>query len=163
MGRTMRRLVLLLTLLAAVSYPGASPASPSTTQESIEGAWEARTYLLADGSRHPVRGSIFFHSGRWQVLFFVMDAMGAARRGSGEGGTYELAGDRLTFHHELNLSVGEPMAGLPEAPLRMTARPPQEAVPEAARVAVRGDALSLFFPSGNQLDFVRAATTSDRP
>ncbi len=160
MGRTMLRLVLPLTLLVAVGHTGLSEASPGAGQARIEGAWNAHTYLLADGSRHPVRGRIFFHSGHWQVLFFVIDSSGGPRRGSAEGGTYQLDGDRLTFLHELNLSVGDAMAGLAEAPLRMTARRPEEAVTEAARVAVEADALTLFFPSGNRLDFVRAKSPS---
>lgn len=156
----MMRWVLLPILLVALGYMGLSRASVAAPREGIEGVWDARTYRLAGGSRHPVRGRIFFQDGHWQVLFFVMDASGNPQRGSGEGGTYELVGDQLTFQHELNLSAGEAVSGLPEAPLRMIARRPEQSVPEAARAAVVGEALTLWFPTGNRLHFERAKSGS---
>ena len=160
MGRSMLRRALLLILFVAVGYAGLSGASSAAIKERVKGVWDARTYLLADGTLHPVRGRIFFQGGHWQVLFFVVDASNCPQRGSGEGGAYMLAGDRLTFRYELNLSVGDAVVGLPEAPLRMIARHPEQAVPETARVMVEGDALTLLFPSGNHLYFERTKPLS---
>ncbi len=159
MGRSMLRLALPILFVAVGA--GLSGASSSVIQGRVEGVWEAQTYLLADGTLHPVRGRIFFQGRHWQVLFFVVDASSSRpHRGSAEGGTYTLAGDQLTFRHELNLSVGDAIPGLPEAPLRMIARHPEQAVPETARVTVEGDALTLLFPSGNRLHFERATMPS---
>lgn len=159
MGRSMMLRACLLFLLVVVGSANASEAAPASIQDRVEGVWEARTYVLADGTLHPVRGRIFFQRGHWQVLYFVVDASGAPRRGSGEGGTYALAGDQLTFRHELNLSVGEAVQGLSEAPLRMRASTPQRAALETARVTVGGDALTLLFPSGKRLYFERAESS----
>ena len=39
-------------------------------------------------------------------MFLVKDGKGAARRGSGEGGSYTLSGDRLLLRHRYNVSGG---------------------------------------------------------
>ena len=123
----------------------------------VRGAWTADRYLLADGTDHEVRGQIFFAEHDWQVLFFVMDENGAAKRGSGEGGTYERTEDGVVFRHLFNLSVGEAMRGLEEAPLRMVARGPEGAPLEPTRVDVDGDVLTLYFPSGNRMTFRKSS------
>lgn len=122
-------------------------------QASVEGAWVADRYLLADGAEYPVQGQIFFATGQWQVLFFVMDEDGEPQRGSGEGGTYERTADGVVFRHLFHLSVGDAMPGLPEAPLRMVARAAEGAPLEPTRVDVVGDVLTLYFPSGNRMTF----------
>ncbi len=118
MGRSMLRRALLSILFVAVGYAGLSGASSAAIQERVEGVWDARTYVLADGTLHSV---------------------------------------------ELNLSVGDAVQGLPEAPLRMIARHPEQAVPETARVTVEGDALTLLFPSGNRLYFEPVKPPSGQP
>jgi hypothetical protein len=121
----------------------------------IEGAWTAHRYLLAGGAEHEVRGRIFFAERDWQVLFFVMDEEGAARRGSAEGGGYTLDGEQLVFTHEFNLSGGDAMEGLPAADFSMTVRDEEGAALEPTTIGLDGDALTLHFPSGNRMTFLR--------
>ena len=95
-----------------------------------------------------------------QVLFFVVDEDGVARRGSAEGGSYTLEGDRLTFRHRYNLSAGEAMEGLPASELRMQllgagGEAGGEAV-EPCTIEVSTRRLTIHFPSGNRMIFSRA-------
>jgi hypothetical protein len=122
----------------------------------VRGAWSAQRYVLATGAVHEVRGQIFFAERDWQVLFFVMGEEGP-ERGSGEGGTYERTEDGVVFSHLFNLSVGEAMEGLEEAPLRMTARGAEGAPLEPTRLDVEGDVLTLYFPSGNRMMFRKSS------
>ncbi|WP_420632993.1 hypothetical protein [Candidatus Palauibacter sp.] len=136
------------------------PAPPGDTtllrqDDALAGAWAAREYVLATGARHPVRGRIIFTDGEWQVLFFVMDGE-EPKRGSGEGGRYTFDGETLTFEHLHHLSVGRTMEGLPASPLTMTARAGDGPL-EPTRVDIEGDALTLRFPSGNAMSFVRVS------
>jgi len=147
----------------------------------LEGVWAAERYRLASGPEHPLEGRIFFDDGEWQVVFFVLGvgseeaagggaADGAAgggggaqtgegaavvRRGSAEGGRYEVRGDTVVFRHLFHLSAGDSVAGLPASPLRMEVTAAVEAAREPTRFVVEGDRLTLFFPSGNEIDFVR--------
>ena len=146
----MLRSALALGALVALVAPVAAQ-SPA----ELRGAWAAERYYLAGGGEHEVAGRIFFAERDWQVLFFVMDGNGEARRGSGEGGTYTLTGDQLVFSHLFNLSVGEEMVGLPAAELRLVSRRPDEAPLEPTDIRIEGDILSLFFPSGNRMTFRR--------
>ena len=150
MSRSVAALSLIPILLASVSVP------PPAAADEIRGAWLTREYHLADGTVHPLSGTIFFAETRWQVLFFVLDADGEPRRGSAEGGTYSVDGDRLEFRHEHNLSVGQGMEGLAESALRMTVRSAANAEAEPARFELSGDQLIIFFPSGNRMRFERA-------
>lgn len=147
-----RSALLLAALVAATAPSGAAQTGP----QNIEGAWHADAYVMESGEGHPVVGHIFFASGQWTVLFFVTDGGGQPRRGSGEGGSYTLEGDRLVFTHLFNLSVGEAMAGLPESPLRMEARAAAGAPTEETTARIEGDRLTLDFPSGNSMMFSRA-------
>ena len=144
-------------LLAALCSATASSTAAQANPQSIEGAWHADAYVMESGERHSVVGHIFFASGQWTVLFFVTDGGGEPRRGSGEGGSYTLEGDRLVFTHLFNLSVGEAMAGLPESPLRMVARAAAGAPTEETTARIEGDRLTLDFPSGNSMMFSRAS------
>ena len=146
-----RRTRSLLFALLAAAFAGWGAEAQG--QASVEGAWVADRYLLADGAEYPVQGQIFFATGQWQVLFFVMDEDGEPQRGSGEGGTYERTPDGVVFRHLFNLSVGSAMPGLPEAPPRMVARGAEGAPLEPTRVDVVGDVLTLHFPSGNRMTF----------
>ena len=148
--------VLLVLAITAIG-----PATIAAQSGDVRGAWDAERYLLAGGAEYPVQGQIFFVDDRWQVLFFVMDETGTARRGSGEGGTYERTADGVVFRHLFNLSVGDAMPGLPDAPLRMVSRGPEDAPLEPTRVDVEGDVLTLFFPSGNRMTFRRAGGAGD--
>ena len=138
-------------LLAVVAVPGEAGAAGE-----LLGAWTAVEYQLADGNTHRVAGTIFFTESNWQVLFFVLDGDGNPQRGSAEGGTYTLDGEELVFWHQHNLSIGHELAGLEASPLRMTVRASDEAQPEPTRVELLGDRLTLLFPSGNRMSFVRA-------
>jgi hypothetical protein len=149
------RSIVLRTLVAfALGMPAVAEAQSTG---DVRGAWTADRYLLADGADHAVRGQIFFAEHDWQVLFFVMSEDGEPKRGSGEGGSYERTEDGVVFSHLFNLSVGEAMPGLEEAPLRMVARGPEGAPLEPTRVDVEGDVLTLYFPSGNRMTFWKSS------
>jgi len=137
--------------------PTRAAASPQaeTAPGAIVGAWEAQSYLLSTGEAHAIAGKIFFTASDWQVVFFVLDADGAPRRGSAEGGAYETEGESLTFMHRFNLSIGEALPGLPADELRMVVH--ETMTMEAARFAIDHDTLTLFFPSGNEMRFRRTS------
>lgn len=147
----------LAGLLAGTAHvPAPPPEMPLAPQaDALEGAWAAREYVLATGARHPVRGRIIFTSEEWQVLFFVMEG-DEPRRGSGEGGRYTFDGETLTFEHLHHLSVGRTMEGLPASPLTMTARDGSGPL-EPTGVEISGDELTLRFPSGNSMSFLRTS------
>ncbi len=130
-------------------------AAPASGQ--IVGAWSVDSYVLKNGTELEVSGLIFFTQKDWSVLFFVKDEHGTVRRGSGEGGTYELEDDRLTFTHLFNLSAGEEVATLPPSPLRMSVRGAAEAATEPCVVDVVEDAMTIDFPSGNRMRFTRSS------
>ncbi len=90
------------------------------------------------------------------MLFFVTED-GEPRRGSAEGGTYRASRPDLVFTHLYHLSSGEAMAGLPESPLRMDVRPPGGGAEEPSTYEIEDGRLTLFFPSGNRMEFVRAS------
>jgi len=142
---------LSLAVAAAFMAPPLSAQSPA----ELSGAWAAEQYHMAEGGVHEVQGRIFFSERDWQVLFFVMDESGEARRGSGEGGTYTVTGGDLVFTHLFNLSVGDEMLGLPAAELQMVSRPAEGAPLEPTNIQIEGDVLTLHFPSGNRLTFRR--------
>jgi hypothetical protein len=146
---------IISAVCASVTGAGAQQSHPTWTDADIRGAWASEVYALADGTRHTVHGRIFFTDSEWQVLFFVMEE-DEPRRGSGEGGTYTLDGDRLVLTHFFNLSAGEAMAGLPESPLRMEVRP-GDGPTEPTRIRIAGDRMTLFFPSGNSMEFRRSS------
>jgi hypothetical protein len=142
--------------ISAVSLTASHAAAQATKGElEIRGAWEPETYVLEDGTRHVVRGRIVFTDSDWLVLFFILDD-GEPRRGSGEGGTYTLEGDRLSLTHLFNLSGGEAMASFPETPLRIEARQ-TDGILEVTRVEVEDERLTLYFPSGNSIQFRRTS------
>lgn len=122
----------------------------------LRGAWRAESYRMKDGTTHRVDGLIFFAERDWSVLYFVLDAAGQPRRGSGEAGGYTLDGDALVFTHRYNFVSGEAMAGLPAAPLGMTVRDTAGAPEEPCRVRLDGAVLTIAFPSGNSMTFRRS-------
>ena len=150
--RQSRAILLALTIAWVASGP------PVVAQAAdVRGSWHAETYLLKDGTRHLVKGLIFFTAQDWTVLFFVTPEGQGVQRGSGEGGTYTLTGDSLTFTHFYNLSAGKAVAGIPESPLQMTVKDATNAGTEPCRVALEGDHLTIHFPSGNQMTFRKSS------
>lgn len=137
-------------MLSLASFQ-ASAQEPS----SIQGAWQPERYLLKDGSELAVTGQIFFTASDWTVLFFVLDEDGTPQRGSGEGGTYSLEGDSLTFTHHYHLSGGEATGNLEESALRMEIRDATEAAREPCTIRIEQDNLTIYFPSGNAMTFRR--------
>ncbi len=123
----------------------------------IIGAWSPESYVLKDGTELEVSGLIFFTEKDWTVLFFVKDEQGHVRRGSGEGGTYELEGDRLKFTHFYHLSAGERIGPLPPSPLRMSVRDAAEAATEPCVVDFGKTSMTIHFPSGNRMVFARSS------
>ena len=150
----MTRFVSLVVSIASCGLGAAGPLS-AQPEPDIRGAWAAEHYFMAEGGEHEVQGRIFFTDNDWQVLFFVLDADGVPRRGSGEGGTYTRVGGQLVFSHLFNLSVGEEMRGLPAAELQIVSRRAEDAPLEPTEIDVEGDVLTLHFPSGNRLTFRR--------
>ncbi|MBI4553598.1 MAG: hypothetical protein HY710_15140 [Candidatus Latescibacteria bacterium] len=149
------RLTIILTFAAILSMAGVSFTNAADVLD-IRGAWRPDTYLLKDGTRHTVTGFIFFTQKDWTVLFFVKDDTGP-QRGSGEGGTYTLQGNRLVFTHLYNLSGGKEVKGIPASPLSMAVREPAGAPTEACTIDLNGDQLTIRFPSGNTMTFRRSS------
>ena len=143
--------------LAALVLCQATPGRAQENDTTLQGAWAAESYVLKDGPTHRIAGRIFFTQTEWTVLFFVMDEQGEPRRGSGEGGTYNLHGNDLMFSHLFNFSTGQEMPGLAAAPLQLIARDVSEAVTEPSTIQVSGDQLTIFFPSGNRMTFTRSS------
>jgi hypothetical protein len=127
-----------------------SLAAPASAASKIAGAWRPDLYTLKDGSEQAVTGLIFFTERDWTVLFFEVGDKGAPERGSGEGGTYSLEGDRLVFTHLFHLSGGS-------TPLEMSVKKPGEAETEPCRVEVEGETMTIHFPSGNRMRFQRSS------
>ncbi|MCZ6918312.1 MAG: hypothetical protein O7I93_16175 [Gemmatimonadetes bacterium] len=130
-------------------------AHAQTNDPTLKGVWSAERYVLREGPTHEVAGRIFFTEREWTVLFFVIGDDGEPRRGSAEGGTYTLRNERLVFSHLFHLSRGDEMPGLAASPLRMTVTPAAEAATEPSTIEVLGNRLTIFFPSGNSLEFRR--------
>jgi hypothetical protein len=134
----------VLAFLALWIAPALSTGNP------VEGAWRPELYTLKDGTEHEVTGLIFFTDRDWTVLFFIKNAQGAPDRGTAEGGTYELEGDRLVFTHLYLLSGGS-------APLAMSVKTPAEAATEPCRIEVAAGVMTIHFPSGNRMRFRRSS------
>jgi hypothetical protein len=122
----------------------------------VAGAWRTERYILRDGSQHPLDGLIFFTEKDWTVLFFVLDGEKEPQRGSGEGGTYTLDGEHLTFTHVYHLSAGKQLGSLAASPLRMEIDHLDPST-EPCRVEIEGERMVIFFPSGNKIDFRRSS------
>ena len=147
----------LLLLLAAWVAP-----APHAVAEALDirGAWHPDTYILEDGTRHPVRGLIVFTDRDWSVVFLVTPDGRTPQRGSGEAGTYSLTGNRLVFSHLYNLSGGGAVQGIPESPFEMNLHAAGEAPSEACTVERTGSRMTIRFPSGNAMEFERATASA---
>ena len=144
---------IFISVMLAFAVLACQPAA--TQQPTLHGAWQPERYLIKDGGELAVTGQIFFAERAWTVLFFVLDDEGQPTRGSGEGGTYTLRGDSLTFTHLYHLSAGEAADGLTESALRMEIHDAADAATEPCTIALDGDNLKIFFPSGNAMTFRR--------
>jgi hypothetical protein len=160
-------MLLMLSGLAALTHAeagsigaarsvGSERPSPEG-QSSIAGTWKIDRYVLRDGRTPRVDGSILFTESGWAVLLFIVDEDGEPRRGSGEGGTYTVDGDRLTFSHRYNMSGGEAIEGYDASDWSLTLREPEAAVSEACTIELTADRLTIHFPSGNRLEFSRSS------
>ncbi len=148
--------VMLKFLVAMVVVGAVSVWMTARAPESgLAGSWSTEDYRMAEGARHPVRGTLFFSEKDWMVLFFVLDDKGRPVRGSAEGGVYERSGDSLVFRHNHHLSGGSALEGLAESPLRMEIRNASEATREECRIELVQDRLVIHFPSGNSMTFQR--------
>ncbi len=148
------------TVAAEVANPSDAAAIPQSAAGSLDirGTWKPETYRLKSGPVHEVTGLISFTEKDWSVLFFIVTDEGP-RRGSGEGGTYTLEGDKLTFRHLYNLSGGHAVDGFEASELSMRVRPPdaEDAPAEPCTITIEEDLLTIFFPSGNQMTFRRSS------
>ena len=155
-------LVPAAVMLAAIPSTDAQSAAANPQSEAgsldIRGAWKPESYRLKSGPVHEVTGLISFTEKDWSVLFFIVTDEGP-RRGSGEGGTYTLEGDKLTFRHLYNLSGGHAVDGFEASELSMRVRPPdaEDAPAEPCTITIEEDLLTIFFPSGNQMTFRRSS------
>ena len=149
------KLLVVTGLLSALVALGVQALASATRDITIQGAWQVESYILENGTELDVTGLIFFSESDWTVLFFVVDDEGEPRRGSGEGGDYRIEGDQLEFTHFYHLSTGEAFGGLPAAPLRMNVASKEDAAAEPCRVEVGETEMTIFFPSGNQMTFIR--------
>lgn len=143
----------VLVLLAC----GSALAQSAAAGPDIRGGWQAETYTLKTGERHPVQGLIFFTATDWGVTFFVTPEEQAPQRASAEGGTYTLDGANLVFTHHYNFSAGSAVPGLPASSMRMTVNDRREAPAEPVTVAIDDARLSIAFPSGNTMTFRRSS------
>jgi hypothetical protein len=139
-----------------------STSTPTWAAEGSEvrGAWRPELYEMKDGTQHDVTGLIMFAETDWSVLFFIMDK-GEPTRGSGEGGTYSLVGDTLTFRHLYNFSAGNTISGVPGPPSNLTMTSRNSDAPdvpsEPCTIDITGNTLTINFPSGNMMKFVRSS------
>lgn len=143
---------MLSFVIAAVLSVLSSPSGlqvPLMGEPAILGSWHPELYTLKDGTERPVAGLIFLTERDWTVLFFEL-ADGSPARGSGEGGTYTLSGDRLVFTHLYHLSGGS-------TPLKMSVKQPGEAETEPCQVELGAETMTIRFPSGNRMLFRRSS------
>ena len=143
--------IVAAAIVCCSSFLSAAEAS------EIRGAWRTDKYNLKEGGEHKVEGIIFFTEKDWTVLFFVMGDDGEAKRGSGEGGSYTVDGEKLVFKHLYHLSAGEKVGSFSESPLRMFVKAISEAITEPCRVTIDGDSMTIYFPSGNNIEFSRSS------
>lgn len=156
---TMRLNAWNLSWILAVAFGAVAGEVTSVRADDVDlrGSWKSETYILKDGTRHNMPGLIFFTKKDWSTLWLIT-VDGKAQRGAGEGGTYTIAGDKLTFTHLYNVSGGKAVTGLPEQPLRLEVHDPATSAPiEPCTVEVTGDRLVIHFPSGNQILFMRSS------
>jgi hypothetical protein len=145
------RIFVILAMLTLVSFVNAASAS------DLHGAWQAESYIMKGGQiTYPVRGQIVFSDKDWtELLFTIKD--GEVVRGSGEGGFYEISGDKLVLLHRF--FAGPVFAAIPglkaqEAEAKINDPPKRE----ETTYKIEGDRLTISFgPSGNKLTWIRSS------
>jgi hypothetical protein len=137
--------------IAQAALAVATLSAPLAAESRVAGAWHPEVYTLEDGTVQEVTGLIFFTDRDWTVLFFTLDGRGGLTRGAGEGGTYTLEANRLVFTHLYHLSGGS-------TPLKMSVKSPGEAEVEPCRIELEGEALTIYFPSGNKMRFRKSSS-----
>ena len=144
-------------MLAALLLLGAVPLAAAEPPE-LRGSWRPESYRLKSGPVHEVTGLITFTEKDWSVLFFIVTDEGP-RRGSGEGGTYTLDGNKLVFSHLYNLSGGHAVEGFAASDLSMRVRSTDadDAPAEPCTIEIAEDLLTINFPSGNLMTFRRSS------
>jgi hypothetical protein len=144
---TLRWLAVTAFVVAVLSLTRISTSAQLPEDTWIRGVWNMEEYVMPGGATHPVRGRIFFTDRDWMVLFFLLDGDGVARRGSAEGGTYTLEGERLVFHHEYNFMGGDALPGLPAKDFTMSVREPESAeIQPIQATVVDDDVMTFYFP-----------------
>jgi hypothetical protein len=156
MTHSIRARIGLAIVSAALAGAASEVSRVHAADMDLRGSWKSEVYTLKDGTRHVMPGLLIFTKTDWTTLW-VITVDGKAVRGAGEGGTYTVAGNRLTFRHHFNVSGGAAVKGMAESPLRIEANKPESAPTEPCTVSLDGDRLIVHFPSGNQIAFRRSS------
>lgn len=156
MRGTIRTRIGTAVVMAALTGAASGVSRVHAADADLRGSWKSEIYTLKDGTRHVMPGLLIFTKTDWTTLW-VITVDGKAVRGAGEGGTYTVSGDKLTFTHLFNVSGGKAVTEMPESPLRVEANNPDRAPIEPCTVKLNGDRLTIHFPSGNQIAFRRSS------
>jgi len=118
MKRRSHSIVAIAALAAALLGAASQGSLVHAADVDLRGSWKSEIYTLKDGTRHTMPGLLIFTKTDWTTLW-VITVDGKPMRGAGEGGTYTVSGNKLTFSHVFNVSGGKAVAGMPELPLRV--------------------------------------------
>jgi hypothetical protein len=144
-------------LAQTTANPPKTAVGSAGSSEDLRGGWQAESYTMASGKRYEIRGQILFVEKNWTVLFMTMDN-GKVVRGSGEGGTYAVSGNHLTFTHRYwVMPPFDAIPGLKEQKSRVETLGNGPKYVEAATYEIRDNRLTLHMPSDNTLTFVRSS------
>jgi len=117
---------------------------------ALKGTWRPELYVIKDSDELSVTGQIFFSDKNWQVLFFVLNENGDPVRASAEGGDYILEQDNLTFYHLYNYSGNDQ-----NAPSMLKVFNQETKQEESCTIKLVGENLTIYFPSGNSMIFIK--------
>jgi hypothetical protein len=133
--RLTRHSVLLVVLLLSM-------AGPAARADSLSGAWTMTKY--EGPATHGSASGLLLFSGSHFSLNYTMDE-GGQRWGRAHAGTYDVSGDKLTYH------VGWSME-------YVTGRPSVAAKPadRETKFTLAGDTLTVTFSNGSVQTFKRA-------
>src|SRR5919206_3076274 len=106
-----RMWVAIAVTTAALAGAASEVSRVHAADVDLRGSWKSETYTLKDGTRHVIPGLLMFTKSDWTTLW-VITVDGKAMRGAGEGGTYTVSGNKLTFRHLYNVSGGKAVAGM---------------------------------------------------
>src|SRR5262249_47037069 len=156
MNATRRTVVGTALVMTALAGAASESTRVHAADVDLRGSWKSEIYTLKDGTRHVMPGLLIFTKTDWTTLW-VITVDGKAVRGAGEGGTYAVSGDKLTFNHLFNVSDRKAVRAMAGSPLRVESNSPDRAPLEPCTVALNGDQLTIHFPSGNQIGFRRSS------